>query len=105
MRAWYGDLNLNQETSRYIFRLLAFKEIMGNPNDFGFDLEGAGYEPLDDFVVIEVNTTIPNLGDFAKKYGISYRLLKLYNPWLTSTSLANKSGKQYFIKIPRISSY
>jgi len=97
----FYDLNLNHETSRYLFRLIAFKEIMQNPQDFGFDLGGEGYEPLDDFAVVEVNKTIPNLGDFAQKYGTSYRMLKLYNPWLISTSLANKSGKQYFIKIPR----
>lgn len=97
----FYDLNLNQETSRYLFRLIAFKEIMQNPQDFGFDLSGEGYQPLDDFAVVEVNKTIPNLGDFAQKYGTSYRMLKLYNPWLISTSLANKSGKQYFIKIPR----
>ena len=97
----FYDLNLNRETSRYIFRLLAFKEIMSNPEEYGFNLEGEGYSPLDDYAVVEVNETIPNLGDFASKYGISYRMLKLYNPWLVSTSLANKSRKQYFIKIPR----
>lgn len=97
----FYDLNLNKETSRYLFRLIAFKEIIQNPEDFGFNLGTAGYQPLDDYAVVEVNTTIPNLGDFAQKYGTSYRMLKLYNPWLISTTLANKSGKQYFIKIPR----
>lgn len=97
----FYDLNLNKETSRYLFRLIALKEILKNPQDFGFDLGAEGYAPLDDFATVEVNETIPNLGDFANKYGTSYRMLKLYNPWLISTSLANKSGKQYFIKIPR----
>jgi len=97
----FYDLNLNHETSRYLFRLLAFKTIMKNPQDFGFNLGTEGYQPLDNFAVVEVNTTIPNLGDFAQKYGTSYRMLKLYNPWLISTSLSNKSGKQYFIKIPQ----
>lgn len=97
----FYDLNLNQETSRYLFRLLAFKAIMQSPQDFGFDLGTEGYHPLNNFAVVEVTTTIPNLGDFAQKYGTSYRMIKLYNPWLTSTSLANKSGKQYFIKIPQ----
>ncbi len=97
----FYDLNLNKETSRYLFRLIAFKEIMKAPEDFGFNLGTEGYLPLDDYAVVEVNKTIPNLGDFAQKYGTSYRMLKLYNPWLISTSLANKSGKQYFIKIPQ----
>lgn len=97
----FYDLNLNQETSRYLFRLIAFKEILSNPQNFGFNLSDGGYQPLDEFAVVEVNETIPNLGDFAAKYGISYRMLKVYNPWLISTSLANKSKKQYFIKIPQ----
>lgn len=97
----FYDLNLNKETSRYLFRLIAFKEILNNPTAFGFDLGTALYQPLDDFAVVEVNATITNLGDFAKKYGTSYRMIKLYNPWLTTSSLANSSKKTYWIKIPR----
>jgi hypothetical protein len=97
----FYDLNLNSETSRYLFRLIAIKEVLGNPENFGFNLGTELYQPLDNFAVVEVNSTIPNLGDFAKKYGTSYRMLKLYNPWLISTSLANKSKKQYFIKVPQ----
>ena len=62
-------------------------------------MNNSGYEPLDKFAVVEVNEGISNLGDFAQKYGITYRMLKVYNPWLISTSLANKSKKQYFIKL------
>lgn len=96
----FYDLNLNLETSRYLFRLVAIKEILNNPDDFGFDLGTELYQPLDNFAVVEVNSAISNLGDFAQKYGTSYRMLKRYNPWLISTSLANSSKKKYFIKIP-----
>ena len=97
----FYELNLNQETSRYLFRLVAFKEIMNNPQEYGFNLGEEVYQPLDDFAVVEVNTTIANLGDFAHKYGTSYRMLKLYNPWLLKDYLANSSGKIYHIKVPR----
>lgn len=96
----FYDLNLNQETSRYLFRLIAIKEILNNPQDFGFDLGTQLYQPLNNFSVIEVNTPILNLGDFAAKYDTSYRMLKLFNPWLISSTLTNDSGKKYFIKIP-----
>ena len=98
----YFDLNLNAETSRYVFRIVAIKEVMEHPANFGFDLsKKERYQPLDDYTVVTVEESIPNLGDFAKKYGISYRMLKVYNPWLISHKLTVSSGKSYQVKIPR----
>lgn len=100
--ATYYDMNLNQETSRYIFRLVAIKEILKNPQDFGFYLEDKDYyKPLNDYAVVETNESIPNLGDFAQKYGTTYRLLKVYNPWLVSGKLTNSKKKTYQIKVPK----
>lgn len=98
----YYDLNLNQETSRYIFRLVAIKEILKNPRAYGFHLEEDDYyQPLDDYAVVETNEAIPNLGDFAKKYGTTYRLLKVYNPWLIKGQLTNSKKKMYQIRVPK----
>ncbi len=97
----YYDLNLNQETDRYVFRIIAIKEVIGNPERFGFYLDNdEGYEPMTNFDIIEVDGPIPNLGDFALKNGISYRTLKVYNPWLRSSKLTNAARKTYEIKIP-----
>ncbi|MEZ5041737.1 MAG: transglycosylase SLT domain-containing protein [Saprospiraceae bacterium] len=97
----YYDLNLNDETDRYVFRVIAIKEVIGNPERFGFYLDNdEGYEPMTDFSTVEVDGPIPNLGDFARKNGISYRALKVYNPWLRSTSLTNAAHKTYVLKIP-----
>ena len=97
----YFDLNLNQETSRYVFRIAALKEILTNPETYGYFLNVEDYyQPLNDFSVVEQNTTVDNLGAFAEKYGISYRQLKIYNPWMKSSRLPNASGKLYKIKIP-----
>lgn len=98
----FYDLNLNQETDRYIFRLVAIKEIVKDPRGFGFYVEEKDfYEPLDDYDIVEVDTAIENLGDFAAKYDISYRMLKIYNPWLLGSKLTNAARKTYQIKIPR----
>lgn len=97
----YYDLNLNQETDRYVFRIIAIKEVIGNPKKFGFYLDfDDGYEPMTNFELVEVDGPIPNLGDFALKHGISYRTLKVYNPWLRSSQLTNAARKTYEIKIP-----
>ncbi len=97
----FYDLHLNEETSRYVFRLVAIKEILANPRAFGFVLEDQdGYPPLDKYKIVEIDSAIPSLAEFAQKYGISYRMLKLYNPWLISTKLTNKAGKAYQIRVP-----
>lgn len=102
MRNYY-ELNINQETSRYLFRILAFKEILSNPEKFGFYIDSADrYQPMDQFYVDTVDGNISNWGDYANEKGISYRSLKVYNPWLMKTSLSNSRKKSYLIKIPRI---
>ena len=98
----YFDLNLNQETSKYVFRIVAIKEILSRPRDFGFYIDAAElYAPLNNYTEVEIDKAISSWGDFAKQYGISYRMLKIYNPWLVSTSLKNKSKSKYTIRIPK----
>lgn len=97
----YYDLNLNIETGRYVFRIVAIKEIVSNPRNFGFYLEeDQAYPPLTDYEIVQVNTAIENLGDFAAEHGTSYRMLKVYNPWLISHRLTNRARKTYEIKVP-----
>ncbi len=96
----YYDLLLNQETSRYIFRILAFKEILSNPQKYGFNYRDKDlYHPIPTYTV-KVDTPVTDFSTFAKRYGINYKILKLHNPWLRDTFLKNASGKEYFIKIP-----
>ncbi|MBV6653335.1 MAG: lytic transglycosylase domain-containing protein [Mameliella sp.] len=99
--ATYYDLNLNAETARYIFRLVAIKEILTRPDDFGFYLEQEdGYPPLDNYKTIAVTSSISNLGDFAIEHGTTYRMLKVYNPWLIDSRLTVRPGQEYEIRIP-----
>lgn len=94
------DLWLVEETSRYMFRLLAAKEIFSNPQRFGFLLKKEHLYPPIPYKEVTVNTNIENLGEYSKKNGITYAQLRDANPWLRETSLKNKSGKQYVIQIP-----
>lgn len=97
----YYDMNLNPETGRYLFRVVAIKEVLRHPQDFGFRFDNEeGFPPLDDYKVVKVDASIPNLGDFANEQGTTYRMLKLYNPWLISHKLTVSGGKTYKIKIP-----
>jgi len=97
----YFNLNLNQETMRYLFRISAIKEIISNPEDYGFYInENEKYKPLDNYYTVKITKSIKNLGEFAHANGTTYRLLKKYNPWLRSYKLTVKNNT-YFIKIPK----
>lgn len=96
----YYDLLLTEETSRYVFRILALKEIMENPAKYGFVLPSEQlYFPIET-KQISVDSTIVDLASFAKKQGINYKVLKIHNPWLRDTKLENKTKKVYTIDIP-----
>lgn len=102
---YYYDLLLNDETSRYVFRILALKEIMNNPQKYGFNFtEKHLYNAVPTFDV-KIDTAVTDFASFAKGYGITYKVLKLHNPWLRETYLKNASGKQYTIKIPQEGHY
>ena len=97
----YFDLNLNDETSRYVFRILAFKYILSDPEKYGFIIhEDEKYQPLDNFYVEEVTKSVASWSKFAKERGVSYRQLKVYNPWLIDSKLTVISNT-YQIKIPK----
>ena len=99
----YFDLNLNAETSRYLLRIMALKEIMQAPQKYGYYLEDQDYYPAQPaYKIVEESGSISDLSAYAQKHKISYRMLKVYNPWLRKTSLTNKYKKTYRIKIPTI---
>ncbi|AEM69124.1 Lytic transglycosylase catalytic [Allomuricauda ruestringensis DSM 13258] len=96
----YYDLLLGQETGRYVFRILAIKEIISNRDKYGFQLDEEDmYEKAPTFTV-EVDTAVTNWADFAALYEINYKVLKRYNPWLREPHLNNASRKKYTIEIP-----
>lgn len=96
----YYDLLLNDETSRYVFRILALKEIMTHPQQYGFNFrEKDLYTNIPTFTV-KVNTPVEDWAEWVKPYGINYKILKIHNPWLRDTYLKNSTGKEYFIEIP-----
>ncbi len=96
----YYDLLLTDETSRYVFRILALKEIMKNPKSYGFDVSNNELYPVIPAKKIEIDSTINNLATFAKTQGINYKILKLHNPWLRDKKLPNPTKKKYIIEIP-----
>lgn len=96
----YYDLYLNEETSRYVFRILAIKEIIRNPMKYGFKVEPRHLYQAEPLRYVQVNETIDDLVAFSKQHGINYKLLKRHNPWLREEKLTVRKGKIYQIAIP-----
>ena len=97
----YYDLLLGEETGRYVFRIIALKEILSNPKKYGFNFSDEDlYEHIPTFNIL-VDKPIEDFTEFVKEYNINYKILKLHNPWLREAHLENRSGKEYFIQIPR----
>ena len=98
----YYDLLLNNETSRYVFRILAVKDILSNPTNYGYVFEKSDLYNSIPVKIIDWDLPIQNIASFAKEQGINYKLLKIFNPWLIQNHLNNNSRKKYEIQIPLI---
>jgi hypothetical protein len=96
----YYNLHLNSQTSRYVFRIIAVKEILENPKQYGFIYREKDLYVMPKYKTIEIDATISDLADFATANGTNYKLLKQLNPWLRNTSLPDKSRRKYILKIP-----
>jgi LysM repeat protein len=96
----FYKLHLNGETSRYLFKISAFKQLIEHPRDFGYR-KATGRSFNKPVKKVKVTETIEDLSAFAEKYGITLSQLKQYNPWLLQNSLSIKeSGKSYVLDIP-----
>lgn len=96
----YFNLHLNDETSRYVFRIIVIKEIMENPKKYGFVFRNNDLYKSPQVNQVRVDSTINDLYFFAKNNKINYKTLKKYNPWLRTSSLPDKSRRIYYIDIP-----
>jgi membrane-bound lytic murein transglycosylase D len=96
----YYNLALNEETSRYLFRILSIKLIIENPENYGFYINKNDlYMPLK-YKNILVNYSIADMAEFAKKNNTNYKILRMFNPWIRNNSLTNKASITYNIRIP-----
>jgi len=96
----YFDILMSEETERYVFRIISLKLILENPEKYGFDVPEDGKYPLWKTKNVEVAGAVPDWAAFAGEHGITYKILKYYNPWLRDYFLTNKLRKIYQVKIP-----
>ncbi|WP_295831977.1 lytic transglycosylase domain-containing protein [uncultured Winogradskyella sp.] len=97
----YYDLLLGEETGRYMFRIVALKEILNNAEKYGFNFKEKHLYEFVPTTKVKVDTAVTDFTRFAEKFGINYKILKIHNPWLREPHLNNKSRKLYQIAIPK----
>ncbi|WP_298894429.1 lytic transglycosylase domain-containing protein [uncultured Psychroserpens sp.] len=97
----YYDLLLGEETGRYLFRIVALKEILNHPKKYGFNFTSEDLYKTIPTYKVEVDTVVTDFTKFAERFGINYKILKIHNPWLREPKLNNASRKKYFIDIPK----
>lgn len=95
------DLWLTDETSRYMFRLLAMKEIMEHPSAYGFRITPEQLYRQADCKEVTVNGPVEDWATWAKNQGTTYMALREINPWIRAKSLPNKTGKSYTVLVPK----
>ncbi len=96
----YYDVLVGENTERYIPRIVAAKEILSNPEKYGFQFDEEDLYTMKPTYTVKVDTSITNIALFAIKFNTNYKELKMHNPWLRENKLNNKSRKMYEIKIP-----
>lgn len=96
----YYDLLLNEETARYLYRVVAFKLIFEDPEAYGFTLSRKDLYPEIPVNVVEVDSSVSDFAEFAAEHETNYKILKYLNPWLRDTKLSNSSRKKYEILVP-----
>ncbi|MDZ4668162.1 MAG: transglycosylase SLT domain-containing protein [bacterium] len=97
----YYDLYLNVETARYLFRIIAIKDICSNPTKFGFNVSQNDLYPDVPTIKVKVNLSITNLAQWSIDNACNYKLLKLLNPWLRKPFVNVPIGKIYYISLPK----
>ncbi|TAL62037.1 MAG: hypothetical protein EPN85_03485 [Bacteroidetes bacterium] len=97
----YYELSLNEETARYIFRILAVKEVISNPKKYGYQLRKKDLYPAIPIQKVKIDSSITDLAAFAQTNNLNYKILKYFNPWLRKNFLINKDKKTYILDIPK----
>lgn len=96
----YYDLQLPEETNKYIFRILTFKYLLEHAGELGYVVKANELYEEVPVKNVTVSSSIPNLAQFAINNGTTYKMLRQLNPWIKGKSLTVRGGKTYVLKLP-----
>ena len=96
----YYDVRLNPETARYVFRILAVKQIMQHPQDYGIYIRQCDLYPPIPTQTATLSGRDIDLYEYARQHNCSYKMLRELNPWLINETIKNKADRTYTVKLP-----
>ncbi|MBF26133.1 MAG: murein transglycosylase [Flavobacteriales bacterium] len=96
----YYDLMLNNETYRYVFRIIAIKEIITNFTKYGFTINENDFYMMPELSTVNIDTTINNIAELALSLNVNYKIIKQFNPWILKNNISNNKNKNYTLTIP-----
>jgi len=97
----YYDMQFVEETSRYVFRILAHKLILTDPERYGFMIAKEELFPELEYREVEVRGKVENWSVFAAEHNTNFKMLKIYNQWIRSNKLDNSQNKTFVVKVPK----
>ncbi|MFV0266379.1 MAG: transglycosylase SLT domain-containing protein, partial [Draconibacterium sp.] len=98
----YYDLLITTETARYVYRIMALKLILENPEKYNFYVADKDKYPVIPTKQVEITGSVANFADYAKEQGLSYKVFKDFNPWLRENTLTYSGKKRYWVEIPQL---
>ncbi|WP_319482138.1 lytic transglycosylase domain-containing protein [uncultured Draconibacterium sp.] len=98
----YYDLLITTETARYVYRIVALKLILENPEKYKFFISEENKYQIIPTKRVEIKGSVANFADYAKQHGVSYKVLKDFNPWLRENELTYSGRKRYWVEIPEL---
>lgn len=97
----YYDTQFVEETGRYVFRALAFKTILNNPEKYGYYFSEEDLFPELEYYEVEVKGSVENWSEFAAAHNTNFKLIKIYNQWIRSNKLDNRARRTYVVQVPK----
>ena len=98
----YYDLLITTETARYVYRIVALKLLLENPEKYKFYIPDEDKYQIISTKKVEIKGSVANFADYAKQHGVSYKVLKDFNPWLRENELTYSGRKRYWVEIPEL---
>jgi len=96
----YYDLLITTETARYVYRIVAIKLLLENPEKYNFYIDKDDIYPSIPTQEVEITGSVDNFAEYAGEHGLSYKVFKDFNPWLRENKLTYSGKKRYWVKIP-----
>ena len=97
-KADYYKMWICRETGRYVYKVLAIKEIVEHPRVYGLQpaTRSVGWP---DSRRIRIAEPINSLAAFAQRYHTDIATLRELNPWLVGSTLTPPPGRAYFVLV------